>query len=761
VVVLYYLVNKTALRLSTDRDFLIAVGHALVPLVGLHLCFTGPKTDKKEPSALVPHILASVSIFYSLASIAGLAERIFIPQRFFPFPSDVLNAMCPLLIAAGILLWPTRKVPRMALPKILADALIFFFGLSALLWTFLMGPVYQASNRMSTVGTLLTGIYPLCDLLMLVLLVMAVWRGVQPAMRPATWLIAAAVLALSMGDSVFTMRRSVGFLTAGTPIDVMWPFACVVCNMAGGWLRYAMATWPEQMDPNRVPWTQPGAARWMQASPTLFLPFCVGLLAYALNNQPSKYVLNGLYIFLFFFMVAVVAHQLLAVYENNHLYDGLNNAYMELGRSRSKLADQYSELEEANSRLARLALIDGLTGLWNHRAFYEELERAEREMPIPLAVLLIDVDFFKQYNDEFGHPAGDKVLRDVGKTIKDALPEEAFAAKFGGDEFAVLLRGEHAKGAATVADQVRAAVAGYEMSNRPVTVSVGYADWRISMGIDEVVEAADRSLYAAKSIGKNMVFGGAVRDLPTLALVEAANANEADLDDPMSIGRVIVDGMRCDPNAVVFEPSAPLVGGLLATLEMADPDTRRHSERAMWFTLSFAQKLSDLGWSFTSEDYRALAYGALLHDIGKIKIPANTLRSSKPLDRAGREIMNAHPILGADMVSPFGDLDGCLDVVRYHHEQWDGKGYPLGLIGDEIPFNARVFAIVDAMDAMGSNRAYKHAMPWESVVEELRYQTGRHFDPDLVEPFLAIPKEHWDSLRRTQYRIVAPLAGHK
>ncbi|HEY0868423.1 MAG TPA: diguanylate cyclase, partial [Fimbriimonas sp.] len=731
VVVLYYVVNKSALANHADWKWFNSIGHALVPLIGLHLCFSGPRTTRKELAAIVPQLLASVSITYSLSTVLQVIERIYLPDTVLPpFPSDILNTMAPLLIASALLLWPTRPVPRIALPKILSDSLIFFFGLAAIVWVFALGPLYQKST-MPPSGFVMTAVYPFADLLMIVLLVMAIWRGVQPAMRPATWMVSAVVLALALGDGLFTMRKFGGPHPTTTPAVVMWPFACVICNLAGGWIRYSLARWPEQMDPERSEWSRPNVTRWLQAAPTLFLPFCVGLVAYALNSQPSHYILNGLYVFLFMFMVAIVAHQLFAVYENNQLYDGQQYAYIELGRSRAKLAEQYEELEEANSRLARLALVDGLTGLWNHRAFYEELERAQRDLPSPAAVLLIDVDFFKQYNDEFGHPAGDKALRVVGKVVRDSLPEDAFAAKFGGDEFAVLLRGESAKGAATVADQVRAAVAGSPVDNRAVTVSIGYAEWRISMSIDELIESADRSLYAAKSIGKNMVYGGPIRDLPTMALVEAASLNEADLDDPMAVGRVIVDAMRCDPRAVTLEPTAPIVGGLLATLEMTDPDTRRHSERVMWFTLSYAAKLRELGWSFSREDFRALAYGALLHDIGKIKIPVSILRSSKPLDRASRELMNAHPILGADLVAPFSDLEVSLDVIRSHHEQWDGKGYPLGLTGEEVPLNARIFGIVDAMDAMGSNRAYKHAMDWSSIANEIRYQTGRHFDPDL------------------------------
>jgi ribonuclease P protein subunit RPR2 len=137
-------------------------------------------------------------------------------------------------------------------------------------------------------------------------------------------------------------------------------------------------------------------------------------------------------------------------------------------------------------------------------------------------------------------------------------------------------------------------------------------------------------------------------------------------------------------------------------------------------------------------DDPSLEYGYLLHDVGKIGIPDTILLKNAPLTPAERRIMERHTILGAQILSGIALLNGAgLRVVRSHHERWDGTGYPDGLAGPSIPLGARIFALVDAVDAMTSDRPYRSALPWADAMEEIRRQSGRQFDPRVVQAFAA------------------------
>jgi HD-GYP domain-containing protein (c-di-GMP phosphodiesterase class II) len=135
-------------------------------------------------------------------------------------------------------------------------------------------------------------------------------------------------------------------------------------------------------------------------------------------------------------------------------------------------------------------------------------------------------------------------------------------------------------------------------------------------------------------------------------------------------------------------------------------------------------------------DDPSLEYGFLLHDIGKIGVPDSILDKKGPLGPEELLLMRQHPLIGAELLNDVPLLDGeGLQVVRSHHERWDGHGYPDGLKGDEIPLGARIFALADALDAMTSDRPYRRAMRWTAARDEIVAQSGKQFDPDVVEAF--------------------------
>ncbi|WP_302582973.1 HD domain-containing phosphohydrolase [Anaerostipes caccae] len=175
------------------------------------------------------------------------------------------------------------------------------------------------------------------------------------------------------------------------------------------------------------------------------------------------------------------------------------------------------------------------------------------------------------------------------------------------------------------------------------------------------------------------------------------------------------------------------MAALAHTIDDKDPDTNGHSRRVAGYTKQIAQSL---GWS--EQDSENAYFVALLHDIGKIGIPDAVLKKQNRLTDKEYELMKKHPAIGADILKDIKMLDGLSNGTLYHHERFDGSGYPSGLKGDEIPLIARIISVADTYDAMTSTRCYRKGMGQETALAELKKQSGRQFDPKIVNQFLKI-----------------------
>jgi putative nucleotidyltransferase with HDIG domain len=182
---------------------------------------------------------------------------------------------------------------------------------------------------------------------------------------------------------------------------------------------------------------------------------------------------------------------------------------------------------------------------------------------------------------------------------------------------------------------------------------------------------------------------------------------------------------------------------LTAALETRDAETHGHSERVVAFSLRLGRELE-----LSKEQMKALEFGALLHDIGKIGVPDAILRKPAKLTEEEWMRMREHPLHGQQILREIEFLEGASRVVAQHHEKWDGSGYPLGLRGEEIDLNARIFAVADAFDAIISDRVYRRGRSYEAAAEELDNWSGCQFDPQIVEAFHRVPRSDWEELRR-------------
>ena len=238
--------------------------------------------------------------------------------------------------------------------------------------------------------------------------------------------------------------------------------------------------------------------------------------------------------------------------------------------------------------------------------------------------------------------------------------------------------------------------------------------------IDRVLEGSSERLDAAEAEGADQLLAYA-RDLSRLAQVERAQR------------RLLQHAYR------------QTVTALTDALEVRNKATGRHALRVHRYALELTEALEP-----SLLDDPSLEYGFLLHDIGKIGVPDSILDKEGPLSPAELLLMQQHPVIGAELLSDVPLLDGeGLQVVRSHHERWDGRGYPDGLEGDEIPLGARIFALADALDAMTSERPYHRKLSWESAVDEILRENGSQFDPQVVQVF-ALREQR---LRRTQHDL--------
>jgi putative nucleotidyltransferase with HDIG domain len=182
---------------------------------------------------------------------------------------------------------------------------------------------------------------------------------------------------------------------------------------------------------------------------------------------------------------------------------------------------------------------------------------------------------------------------------------------------------------------------------------------------------------------------------------------------------------------------------LAQALETRDAETHGHSERVVTFSLRLGRELG-----LSKEQMKSLEFGSLLHDIGKIGVPDAILRKPAKLTDDEWVKMRQHPLHGQAILREIKFLEGAARVVAQHHEKWDGSGYPMGLSGDEIDLNARIFAVADAFDAMISDRVYRAGRSYDEAAAELEKCSSQQFDPNVVAAFHRVPTEDWDDLRR-------------
>jgi diguanylate cyclase (GGDEF)-like protein len=356
-------------------------------------------------------------------------------------------------------------------------------------------------------------------------------------------------------------------------------------------------------------------------------------------------------------------------------------------------------------RAMRLALTDPLTGLGNHRHFHERLQRelqTAEEDATSLTLCFVDIDDFKNVNDRFGHPSGDRVLSQVAGKLRQG--GEAF--RLGGDEFALLFVDHDEETALAAANSIVERIRALDLDHiGGVTASAGLATFPVQgHGRDELIRLADSALYWAKEHGKNRVrhYRPDVVELSELKRLAAGPDRAARYRAAASLAKAV---------------------------DARDTYTGSHSERVAELSARVAMRLG-----LDQEQIELTRLSGSLHDLGKLAIPEEILRKPGELTDSERLVLERHPQIGFRMLDSLG-VDTVADIVLHHHERWDGAGYPDGMRGEEIPLGARIIFVADAYDAITSDRVYSPKRSSGAALAELERCAGTQFDPTIVAAF--------------------------
>jgi diguanylate cyclase (GGDEF)-like protein len=351
---------------------------------------------------------------------------------------------------------------------------------------------------------------------------------------------------------------------------------------------------------------------------------------------------------------------------------------------------------EAYEHVQHVARTDALTGVLNHGAMQlrirEEIARARRDGH-PLGAVILDLDDFKGVNDTHGHAAGDELLRTVARALQGELRPYDQVARYGGDEFVLLLPGSDEAMTAAVAERCRDAIGG--------KCSIGVAAWHDGLDADGLLEQADRALMLAKRTGKGRVAVANPEVEKELALLASRAGSPA------------------------------AVQALAAAIEERDHYTHEHSQQLVHLARGVSMMLG-----LANDHVERIAHAALLHDVGKLAMPEELLEKNGPLTRDEWEVMSEHPIVGERILARTKELAVLAPIVRHEHEYWNGTGYPDGLESTRIPVGSRVILACHAYVAMTTHRPYRPALTPSEATNELRSGAGAKYDPEVVDALL-------------------------
>ncbi|HEY7595271.1 MAG TPA: diguanylate cyclase [Actinophytocola sp.] len=635
---------------------LVSASSAAAVLIG---CWHGLPRGKPR----VPWLFLGFSqVIYAVADILFYFSHNVLGQTTFPAAADAFYLLHYPLVVVGLILLIRRRTPGHDLASVL-DAATLAVAVGMLSWLYLIGP--QARTGSFSLVTVVSVAYPVMDLAMFAVALRLI---LGPGRRPVSFmLLAVNLLAIFTADTIYVMQQLSGTYTTGNFLDAIWLGGNLALGTAA--LHPTVGRVEERADPADIQLT----------------PFRLAMLAGAALIAPSTLVLQ--------YSLGVQRDILVIAAACAALF------MLTIGRLAGLVADQ-----------RRLATTDVLTGLRTRRFFGAQLPVEivkARRSGAKLAVLIVDIDHFKSINDRYGHPAGDRVLVEVARRLRESVRPSDVLARYGGEEFALVVASVNAEELAAIGERLRNQVASSQIQVATdvwlhVTVSIGTASLPMNGGTPaELITTADRALYAAKAQGRDRVVQG--------------NSNDPDHGNAADMAALLVYLQRV----------ADEVDGWLSTSE--------HGRAVGRWAALVAQSL---GHDKPTVCRTELA--GRLHDVGKVLVPKDIWCKPAALTTDEFELVRQHPGHGYRMLSVVPDLADVAEIIHQHHERMDGRGYPLGLAGEQIRIEARIVAVCDSWAAMLAERPYQSALSHETACGELMRGRGSQFDTDVVDAFLEL-----------------------
>jgi diguanylate cyclase (GGDEF)-like protein len=405
-----------------------------------------------------------------------------------------------------------------------------------------------------------------------------------------------------------------------------------------------------------------------------------------------------------------------------------------LKRLIKKLRESNRSTLHLNKKLSNLALKDPHTGLYNRRHFKDTLEKelalAKRHAQ-SLSVIMMDIDYFKAVNDVYGHTFGDLVLKQFTKTLQKAVRRYDILFRFGGEEFVMISPRADRPTGLVLAKRLLKTINAHSFGDKThaikLKVSVGVAsypeDGVVIRGFD-LVTLADQILNKVKEYGGNKAFSST--DLEKL---EGRVTSENDANKVIEFLKKKIYRLSQRANQSLIEA----IFALAKTIGLKDWYSDAFTKKMMEYAMEIARTLK-----LPKNETEHIRKAVFLHDIGKVGINEKILLKNSKLTTREFEAMKKHPQLSTDIIRPLYFLRGTVPLILYHHERWDGKGYPYRLKGKEIPIGARIIAIVDAYRSLTSDRPYRKAYSDSSAIKILKKESGTKFDPQVTAAFLKI-----------------------
>lgn len=344
-----------------------------------------------------------------------------------------------------------------------------------------------------------------------------------------------------------------------------------------------------------------------------------------------------------------------------------------------------TDLKEKEKKLQYLSYHDELTGVYNRHFFEEELNRLDTKRQLPISLILADANGLKLINDTYGHSTGDQFLIKITEVMNSVIRSEDILARLGGDEFAIILPQTSKKEADKITNRIIEKCRQTYIEDINISIGLGTAvKTDIEQDIYNVFNKADSRMY----------------------------------QDKLTKGR---------------SAKNKLVQNLLDALGSKSKESKEHAVRMTGLAFKLGEELN-----LSNEDLNSLNLLAVLHDIGKVTISEDILQKSDDLTPQEWEKIKKHPEKGYSITKATDEFSNIAKYILYHHERWDGGGYPEGLSGEEIPILSRIIAIIDAYDVMTHKRNYRKAVSNREALAEIKRCSGSQFDPYLAEKFIKI-----------------------